>query len=162
MANGQQVQPEPKQQSHPVHPAVQNRNQADAAQKEIQIREEENQRLQQQIGDLNQAGQRISADRDQLASDMMDPNIDSNVAPAPDAQGPNGPEMGPIDALYDGVSQGASLEEMADVGMLEPAIAEMQKQGFTEDDQTRMLQELDTLSKAPSTSAGGPYNMSGK
>lgn len=107
---------------------------------------------------LKAQGQQAAMERDQMGAQMQ-----QMMQPAPQAAPVDvGPRISPIDALYDGVSQGATLTDLAEAGMLEPAIAEMQSQGLSEDDQARMLQELDMLSQQPNTSQGGagnPYTM---
>ena len=119
----------------------------------------ENSQLAQQNDQLQIQGQQVAAENAQMREAMANPNIDTNIGGLAGGQDV-GPKLDPIQALYDGVSEGATLDDLAEVGMMEPAIAEMTRQGFTEDDQARMLQELDQLSQTPNTSQGAsPYSL---
>lgn len=128
--NNQKERPMPRA----VHPALQQQN-------EIHRLAQENQSLATQ----NQA---IAGENTQLKDAMANPNIDTNVGGL--AQDTS-PRMDPLEAVYDGISQGATMEDLSEMGMLDVAYSQMLADGFTEDDVSRTDAELRALSKAPNT-----------
>lgn len=117
-----------------VHPALQQQN-------EIHRLVQENQSLATQ----NQA---VAGENTQLKDAMVNPNIDTNVGGlAQDV----GPRMDPLEAVYDGISQGATMEDLSELGMLDAAYRQMLDNGFTEEDVSRTDAELRALVDAPNT-----------
>lgn len=133
----------------PRHPALQ-------AQDEIANGARQNRLQSEQLAEMDAAGQQLANENQQLRDLMTNPSVDANVG---GLAAPQENAMAPLDALYDGVNQGATLEEMGEVGMIEPAVQAMQAQGYTEEDQARLFQQLDELSKAPNTREVNPFSL---
>lgn len=142
-----------------------------------------NRELQMENEQLRGQGAQVANENAVMKQAMQDPNVDTNIGGLnrrqglgmgpTDGRGPMGDGqnnegdlidnsgqsamVNPVDALYDGISQGATLEDMQEVGMIDEALAAMAQEGYSEEDQGRLFQELQALSEQPNTSQGNPY-----
>jgi len=135
----------------PRHPAL-------VKEDEIQNAARANRELAMQNEALQMQGRQVADENMQMKSAMQDPNIDTNIGGLAQPQQQQG-KMSPIDALYDGVSQGATMADLEEVGMIQPALAAMEAEGYTPDDVSRVFAELEKIGSQPKTGQVNPYSV---
>lgn len=118
------------------HPALK-------AQDDIYALSQTNQQLAQDNDSLNAQNRQVMNEAAEMRSIMENPNVDANIGPMNDVD--RSDRMNPVEALYDGIAQGATMQDLADLGMVEPALQEMQNQGLSPEDQENIMNELQQL-----------------
>ena len=125
----------------PVHPAVAAKRHAD-----MQTILEENEMLKEQLN-----GMKKQYEQDVTKAHNVGRAIGAEEALS---SADRGIQMDPIEALYDGIGQGATLEDMAQVGMVQDAIDSMYERGAGEEDVSKLFAELQQLEGASANKDG--------